>query len=117
MINVQIIAVGIRVIQNSKKPANISFKRLKQNRILEIDFFYQIQFLKNFFYFYLFIYLFYLYIYLPDSQESDGGAIHRVGNYPDLLPEMPRYCWLNQTSKKQQIFIEYFAGKTTLDLH
>ena len=40
---------------------------------------------------YLFIY-FYLYIYLPDSQESDGGAIHRVSNYLDLLPEMPRYC-------------------------
>ena len=40
---------------------------------------------------YLF-YLFYLYIYPPDSQESDGGAIHRVSNYPDLLPEMPRYC-------------------------
>ena len=33
-----------------------------------------------------------LYIYPPDSQESDGGAIHRVSNYPDLLPEMPRYC-------------------------
>ena len=35
---------------------------------------------------------FYLYIYPPDSQESDGGAIRRVSNYPDLLPEMPRYC-------------------------
>ena len=35
---------------------------------------------------------FYLYIYPPDSQESDGGAIHRVSNYPDLLLEMPRYC-------------------------
>ena len=42
-------------------------------------------------FFILFIY-FNLYIYPPDSQESDGGAIHRVGNYPDLLPEMPRYC-------------------------
>ena len=37
-------------------------------------------------------FFFYLYIYPPDSQESDGGAIHRVSNYPDLLPEMPRYC-------------------------
>ena len=35
---------------------------------------------------------FYLYIYLPDSQESEGDATHRVNNYPDLLPEMPRYC-------------------------
>ena len=42
-------------------------------------------------FFFLFFY-FNLYIYPPDSQESDGGAIHRVGNYPDLLPEMPRYC-------------------------
>ena len=41
---------------------------------------------KTFIYFY-----FYLYIYPPDSQESDGGAIDRVSNYPDLLPEMPRY--------------------------
>ena len=42
--------------------------------------------------YFLFFYLFSFYIYPPDSQESDGGAIHRVGNYPDLLPEMPRYC-------------------------
>ena len=32
-----------------------------------------------------FIFIFYLFIYPPDSQESDGGAIHRAGNYPDLL--------------------------------
>ena len=42
--------------------------------------------------FFFFLFYFYLYIYPPDSQESDGGAIHRVRNYPDLLPEMPRYC-------------------------
>ena len=35
---------------------------------------------------------FYLYIYPPDLQKSDGSAIHRVSNYTDLLPEMPRYC-------------------------
>ena len=40
----------------------------------------------------LLLFFFYLYIYPPDSQESDGDAIHRVSNYPDLLPEMPRYC-------------------------
>ena len=39
-----------------------------------------------------FFFYFNLYIYPPDSQESDGGAIHRVSNYPDLLPEMPSYC-------------------------
>ena len=37
-------------------------------------------------------YLLYLIIYPPDSQESDGGAIHRESNYPDLLPEMSKYC-------------------------
>ena len=41
------------------------------------------------FYFYFY---FYHYIYPPDSQESDEGAIHRVSNYSDLLPEIPRYC-------------------------
>ena len=39
-----------------------------------------------------FFIFFYLYIYPSDSQESDEGAIHRVSNYPDLLPEIPRYC-------------------------
>ena len=39
-----------------------------------------------------FFFTFHLYIYSPDSQESSGGAIHRASNYPDLLPEMPRYC-------------------------
>ena len=39
-----------------------------------------------------FLFYFYLYIYSPESQESAGGAIHRASNYPDLLPEMPRYC-------------------------
>ena len=40
----------------------------------------------------IFLFLFYLCIYLPGSQESDGGAMHRVSNYHDQLPEMPRYC-------------------------
>ena len=40
---------------------------------------------------YLFIY-FYLHIYPPDSQESAGGAIHKVSTYPELLPEMLIYC-------------------------
>ena len=33
-----------------------------------------------------------LYIYLPDLQESNESALHRASNYPDLLPEMQRYC-------------------------
>ena len=57
----------------------------KQN-ITPLDMYYKHAYLK-----FYFIY-FYLYIYPPDSQESAGGAIHRVSNYPDLLPEMPRYC-------------------------
>ena len=40
----------------------------------------------------LFFILFYLYNYPSDSQESDGDAIHKANNYPDLLPEMPRHC-------------------------
>ena len=32
--------------------------------------------------FFFFYFYFYLYIYPPDSQESDGGAIHRVSNLP-----------------------------------
>ena len=51
--------------------------------------------IQNLFFFLLFIffYYFYLYIYPPDLQESDGDATHRASNYPDLLPEMPRYCF------------------------
>ena len=37
---------------------------------------------------------FYLFIYPVDSQESDRVAIHRANNYPDLLPEMLKYCGL-----------------------
>ena len=47
---------------------------------------------ENFRNLYFVFFYFYLYIYPPDSQESDGGAIHRVSNYPNLLPEIPRYC-------------------------
>ena len=42
----------------------------------------------------IFIYLYYLYIYPADSQESNGGTMHKVSNYPDLLPEMLSYCCL-----------------------
>ena len=37
----------------------------------------------------LFFYV-YLYIYFPGSQEA---LIHRVSNYSNLLPEMPRFCY------------------------
>ena len=59
-------------------------KNLKASTIIEK--------LTNLFCIFFFFFFFYLYIYPPDSQESNGGAIHRVRNYPDLLPEMPRYC-------------------------
>ena len=53
---------------------------------------------------------FYLYIYTPDSQESDGGAVHRASNYPDLFPEMPRYCC------PLEIFISVFLVFTEIYL-
>ena len=63
-----------------------SFKQNNANSERESNFFLsETEFIYFFFYFYL-------YIYPPDSQESDGGAIHRVRNYPDPLPEIPRYC-------------------------
>ena len=59
-----------------------------------------------FFYFY-----FYLYIYPPDSQESDGGAIHRVSNYPDLLSEMPRYCKkLQDNPIIKEVYLNFFSA-------
>ena len=62
---------------------------LRQNKIELIE---CLNFLVFIYFFFIFYFYFNLYIYPPDSQESDGGAIHRVSNYPDLLPEMPRYC-------------------------
>ena len=44
----------------------------------------------------LFIFLFLCLYYPPDSQERVEGAIHRASNYPDLLPEMPRYLCPNK---------------------
>ena len=41
----------------------------------------------------IYLFYFYLYTYPPDSRESDGGAIHKASNYPDLFPEMPRYSF------------------------
>ena len=39
-------------------------------------------------YFYYLISIFILLI----RKKATKKLIHRVGNYPDLLPEMPRYC-------------------------
>ena len=33
----------------------------------------------------------YLCIYPSDLQESDGSAIHKASNLPDLLSKMPKY--------------------------
>ena len=35
---------------------------------------------------------FFLNIYFPTLHESNEGTIHRASNYPNLLPEMLRYC-------------------------
>ena len=65
------------------------------------------KYIKNFYFFY-----FYLYIYPPDSQESDGGAVHRVGNYPNLLPEMPRYCFPLVIYQRYDCNLELLAKAT-----
>ena len=43
---------------------------------------------KNFYYYFYFISIF----ILLTRRKATEALIHRVGNYPDLLPEMPRYC-------------------------
>ena len=65
-----------------------------------------------FFYFYVGLYL---YIYPPDSQESDRGAIHRVSNYLDLLPEIPRYCSpLEIFNRDMTVCQDHQAGKSAV---
>ena len=45
----------------------------------------------DFFYFY-FIYFISIFILL-NRRKATEALIHRVGNYPDLLSEIPRYCY------------------------
>ena len=41
----------------------------------------------------LFIYFYFISIFiLLTRRKATEALIHRVGNYPDLLPEIPRYC-------------------------
>ena len=40
---------------------------------------------------FIFIYLISIFILLTRRKAMEA-LIHRVGNYPYLLPEMPRYC-------------------------
>ena len=48
-------------------------------------------FRKNFnTYFYFFLYFISIFILLTRRKATEA-LIHRVGNYPDLLPEIPRY--------------------------
>ena len=42
--------------------------------------------------FYLFIFYFISIFILLTRRKAMEALIHRVGNYPDLLPEIPRYC-------------------------
>ena len=42
-----------------------------------------------------FIYFYFISIFiLLTRRKATEALIHRVGNYPDLLPEIPRYCCL-----------------------
>ena len=43
------------------------------------------------FFFILFYYFISIFILLT-CRKAAKAQIHRVSNYPDLLPEMPRYC-------------------------
>ena len=36
--------------------------------------------------------LFHFFYFLLTRRKAAEALIHRVGNYPDLLPEIPRYC-------------------------
>ena len=47
-------------------------------------------------YFLFFFFYFNLYIYPPDSQESDGGAIHRASNMKRLLNSIEVYHYKGQ---------------------
>ena len=49
-----------------------------------------------------FISSYHSHIYPPDFLKSDKGAIHRVSNYSDLLPEMPKYYNENNVPPAQQ---------------
>ena len=42
--------------------------------------------------FYLFIFYFISIFILLTHRKATEALMHRVGNYPDLLPEIPRYC-------------------------
>ena len=41
---------------------------------------------------YFFIFIFMSIFILLTRRKATEALIRRVGNYPDLLPEMPRYC-------------------------
>ena len=43
-------------------------------------------------YIYFFVYFISIFILLT-RRKATGALIHRVDNYPDLLPQMPRYCY------------------------
>ena len=83
----------MKVRIHTLQPSLFSIKlRLFYRQYINLRHFYQNIVTFLFLNIYFFLFYLYHYIYPPDAQESDGGAIHRVSNYPDLLPEMPRYC-------------------------
>ena len=52
-----------------------------------------IKLLAVFVYFLLYFYYFFISIFiLLTRRKATEALIHRVSNYPDLLPEIPRYC-------------------------
>ena len=43
--------------------------------------------------FHLFFFIFISIFILLTRRKATEALIHRIGNYPDLLPEIPRYCY------------------------
>ena len=62
----------------------------------------------------LFFISFYLHFYLSNSQESDEVLYIRQANYPDLLPEMPRYCCLIESFNFIEICKNHQAAESAV---
>ena len=67
------------------------FNKLVDETGSSVEDLHNIAHLFNIVFIYLFIYFISIFILLTRRKATEE-LIHRVGNYPDLLPEIPRYC-------------------------
>ena len=65
---------------------------LDENDIWSKRYLIETTFARNDTFIYLFIFYFISIFILLTCRKAMEALIHRVNNYPDLLPEMPRYC-------------------------